>query len=311
MESTHRIDLKLLRYFLAVAEELHFGRAAARLNMSQPPLSLHIKELEQQLGTLLFLRHSRSVALTHAGKILMEESRRLLASASQALARVEQIGRGEAGRIELGVVGTAMWGKMRPVMHRFLKENPNIEVNFCEKMPAMQMALLERRELDAGIWRMASEPMEGFARLRLHESSFLVAMPEDHALTARDAVPIEALRNEYFVTMPSMHTDWAFLQRVCQSAGFKPMIVREVMEPQTVLAMISMGLGITLIADSYAQMNWPGVVFRPLEERIPADLYIVYEEQQATMALMKLIEALTDPHACRQQACIRSATDQT
>ncbi|WP_139383124.1 LysR family transcriptional regulator, partial [Salmonella enterica] len=111
MERAHRIDLKLLRYFLAVAEELHFGRAAARLNMSQPPLSIHIKELEQQLGTLLFIRHSRSVALTHAGKVLMEESRRLLASANQALARVEQIGRGEAGRIELGVVGTALWGR--------------------------------------------------------------------------------------------------------------------------------------------------------------------------------------------------------
>ncbi|STR33113.1 Xanthosine operon regulatory protein XapR [Klebsiella grimontii] len=130
MERTHRIDLKLLRYFLAVAEELHFGRAAARLNMSQPPLSIHIKDLEQQLGTLLFVRHSRSVALTHAGKILMEESRRLLSSANQALARVEQIGRGEAGRVELGVIGTAMWGKMRPVMRRFLKEHPNVEVLF-------------------------------------------------------------------------------------------------------------------------------------------------------------------------------------
>lgn len=149
MERTHRIDLKLLRYFLAVAEELHFGRAAARLNMSQPPLSTHIKELEQQLGTLLFIRHSRSVALTHAGKILMEESRRLLSSANQALARVEQIGRGEAGRIELGVIGTAMWGKMRPVMRRFMKDNPNVEVLFRENMPAMQMTMLERRELDA------------------------------------------------------------------------------------------------------------------------------------------------------------------
>jgi DNA-binding transcriptional LysR family regulator len=80
----------------------------------------------------------------------MEESRRLLSSANQALARVEQIGRGEAGRIELGVIGTAMWGKMRPVMRRFLKENPNVEVHFRENMPAMQMAMLERRELDAG-----------------------------------------------------------------------------------------------------------------------------------------------------------------
>lgn len=166
MERAHRIDLKLLRYFLAVAEELHFGRAAARLNMSQPPLSIHIKELEQQLGTLLFIRHSRSVALTHAGKVLMEESRRLLASANQALARVEQIGRGEAGRIELGVVGTALWGRMRPAMRHFLKANPNVEVLFREKSPGMQMALLERRELDAGIWRMAIEPAVGFTSIR-------------------------------------------------------------------------------------------------------------------------------------------------
>ena len=121
MERVYRTDLKLLRYFLAVAEELHFGRAAARLNMSQPPLSIHIKELENQLGTQLFIRHSRSVVLTHAGKILMEESRRLLVNANNVLARIEQIGRGEAGRIELGVVGTAMWGRMRPVMRRFLR----------------------------------------------------------------------------------------------------------------------------------------------------------------------------------------------
>lgn len=166
MERAHRIDLKLLRYFLAVAEELHFGRAAARLNMSQPPLSIHIKELEQQLGTLLFIRHSRSVALTHAGKVLMEESRRLLANANQALARVEQIGRGEAGRIELGVVGTALWGRMRPAMRHFLKANPNVEVLFREKSPGMQMALLERRELDAGIWRMAIEP--AYVCMNLH-----------------------------------------------------------------------------------------------------------------------------------------------
>ncbi len=183
MERVYRTDLKLLRYFLAVAEELHFGRAAARLNMSQPPLSIHIKELENQLGTQLFIRHSRSVVLTHAGKILMEESRRLLVNANNVLARVEQIGRGEAGRIELGVVGTAMWGRMRPVMRRFLRENPNVEVLFREKMPAMQMALLERRELDAGIWRMATEPPTGFTSLRLHESAFLVAMPEEHHLS--------------------------------------------------------------------------------------------------------------------------------
>ena len=180
---------KLLRYFLAVAEELHFGRAAVRLNMSQPPLSLHIKELENQLGTPLFVRHSRSVALTHAGKILMEESRRLLAMANASLARVEQIGRGEGGRIELGVVGTAMWGRMRPVMHTFLRNNPDVDVQFREKSPGMQQALLERHELDAGIWRMALDLPTGMVGIRLHQAAFLVAMPQDSPLASWSAIP--------------------------------------------------------------------------------------------------------------------------
>lgn len=294
MERVYRTDLKLLRYFLAVAEELHFGRAAARLNMSQPPLSLHIKELESQLGTLLFIRHSRSVALTHAGKVLMEESRRLLANASQALARVEKIGRGEAGRIEMGIVGTAMWSEVRSVMRTFIKDHPNVDVVFREKSPVMQMALLERRELDVGIWRMATDPTAGFTGLCLGNASFLVAMPEDHPFVSQPAIALSDLQNEYFVTMPSAHSDWAFLHRVCQQAGFTPMIVREAVEPQTVLAMISMGMGITLAADSYAQMQWPGVVFRPLQERIPADLYVVYDEKQATPAVTQLIKALAN-----------------
>ncbi|MDW2743781.1 LysR family transcriptional regulator [Atlantibacter subterraneus] len=293
MEQSPRTDLKLLRYFLAVAEELHFGRAAVRLNMSQPPLSLHIKELENQLGTPLFVRHSRSVALTHAGKILMEESRRLLAMANASLARVEQIGRGEGGRIELGVVGTAMWGRMRPLMHAFLRDNPDVDVQFREKSPGMQQALLERHELDAGIWRMALDLPTGMVGIRLHQAAFLVAMPQDSPLASWSAIPLEALRNEYFVTLPSVHSDWSFLQRVCQAAGFSPMIIREAVEPQTVLAMISMGLGVTLMADSYAQMQWPGVVFRPLKERVPADLYIVYEVAHATPTVIKLVNFLT------------------
>lgn len=229
MERVYRTDLKLLRYFLAVAEELHFGRAAARLNMSQPPLSIHIKELENQLGTQLFIRHSRSVVLTHAGKILMEESRRLLVNANNVLARVEQIGRGEAGRIELGVVGTAMWGRMRPVMRRFLRKNPNVEVLFREKMPAMQMALLERRELDAGIWRMATEPPTGFTSLRLHESAFLVAMPEEHHLSSFSTVPLEALRDEYFVTMPPVYTDWDFCSEFASRWDFHRLLFAKLM----------------------------------------------------------------------------------
>ena len=120
----------------------------------------------------------------------------------------------------------------------------------------------------------------------------VVGRPEDHRLVSEPFIAQSERQNEYFVTMPSAYSDWAFLHRVCQRAGFSPMIVREAVEPQTVQAMVCMGMGITLAADSYAQTQWPGVVFRPLQERVPADLYVVYDEKQATPAVKKKVNTL-------------------
>jgi DNA-binding transcriptional LysR family regulator len=291
-QRVYRTDLKLLRYFQAVAEELHFGKAAARLNMSQPPLSFHIKELESQLGTLLFIRHSRSVALTYAGEVLLQETQRLLANANMAFARVEQIGRGEGGRIQLGIVGTAIWGGLRLGLQRFIADYPATEILFREKSPGDQLALLDRHELDAGIWRMETAPPAGLKSEKLHDATFMVALPEQHPLAKQTSVDIGQLRHEAFVTMTAIHSDWTFLQRVCREAGFSPRVVREAVEPQTVLALVSIGLGLTIIADSYAQMNWPGVVFRPPAKAIPADLYAVYDPGQLTTTTRQLIDSL-------------------
>ncbi|WMY73111.1 LysR family transcriptional regulator [Buttiauxella selenatireducens] len=291
-QRTYRTDLKLLRYFQAVAEELHFGKAAARLNMSQPPLSFHIKELESQLGTVLFIRHSRSVALTYAGEVLLEETRLLLDSANQALARVEQIGRGEGGRIHLGIVGTAIWGGLRLGLQRFIADNPAIDILFREKSPGDQLALLDRHDIDAGIWRMETNPPPGLRSEKLHDATFLVALPEKHPLTKQTAIDIEQLRHEAFVTMTAVHSDWTFLQGVCREAGFSPRVVREAVEPQTVLALVSIGMGLTIMADSYAQMNWPGVTFRPLTKAIPADLYVVYDPHHLSSTTRHLIDVL-------------------
>lgn len=231
-ERIYRTDLKLLRYFLAVAEELHFGRAAARLNMSQPPLSIHIKELESQLGTMLFIRHSRSVALTHAGKVLMEEARLLLQAANQALAKVEQIGRGERGRVELGIVGTALWGGLRPFFLRFMQENPTVDILFREKSPGMQIALLENHEIDAGIWRMATTLPLGLTGERLRSASYLVALPRNHRLAAYSAIPLGELRNEPFVTLPAAHSDWSFYKRSAFVPVFLPILFVKPLSPK-------------------------------------------------------------------------------
>lgn len=290
---TYRPDLKLLRYFQAVAEELHFGKAAARLNMSQPPLSLHIKELEAGLGTLLLTRHSRHVSLTYAGKILLEETRQLFDNADLALARVEKIGRGEGGRVHLGIVGTAIWGGLRLRLQDFIARYPSIDITFHEKSPGDQLVLLQRLEIDAGIWRMETSPPGGLRSQLLHNATFMVALPEDHPLAQHPCIDITALRHEAFVTMTAIHSDWTFLHRVCRDAGFTPRVVREAVEPQTVLALVSIGFGITLIADSYAQLAWPGVVFRPPSQPIPADLYAVYDPLHLSSTTRQLIDALS------------------
>lgn len=292
-EQLYRTDLRLLRYFLTVAEELHFGRAAARLNMSQPPLSMQIKELESQLGTALFIRNSRNVRLTHAGSVLMDETRRLLQATSQALAKVEQIGRGERGKIELGIVGTALWGELNIRLQHFIQHNPTLDLIFREQSPDIQLQMLSNNELDIGIWRMATALPLNFSSLLLFTASYLVAMPAGHRLAQWDDVPLSELRDENFLTLRTAHSDWSFLQQVFFKAGLTPNITQEVLEPQTALALTSMGVGITLMPDSYSLMHWPGIVFRPLQERIPADLYLIYEAARLTPARQRLIDSLT------------------
>lgn len=225
--------------------------------------------------------------------MLLEETRELFESARLALAKVEKIGRGEGGRVNLGIVGTAIWGGLRLKLQTFMTSRPAVDIRFIEKSPGDQLALLERQEIDAGIWRMEISPPGGLKSQKLHDASFVVALPENHPLAQQSAIDITQLRKEPFVTMTAIHSDWTFLQRLCREAGFTPRVVREAVEPQTVLALVSIGFGLTLIADSYAQMHWPGVVFRPPTQPIPADLYAVFDPLYLTSTTQQLIAALT------------------
>ncbi|HKS34240.1 MAG TPA: LysR substrate-binding domain-containing protein, partial [Enterobacteriaceae bacterium] len=195
--------------------------------------------------------------------------------------------------IELGIVGTALWGELNLRFQRFMQHNPTLDIIFREQSPDVQLQMLSNHELDIGIWRMATAlPLEFRSQL-LCTASYLVAMPAGHRLAEWDAVPLSELKDEAFITLRTAHSDWSFLQQVFFKAGLSPTITREVLEPQTVLALTSMGIGITLMPDSYSLMHWPGIVFRPLQERIAADLYLIYETAKLTPARQRLIDALT------------------
>lgn len=290
-ECHRRIDLKLLRYFLAVAEELHFGRAAQRLHMSQPPLSWHIKELEAELGAALFVRHSRRVELTAAGRALQQEAALLLKTASQGLSRVAQIGRGERGCIRLGLVSTVLWGPLRDKLFAFIRQHPELEIVFHELSPYAQQQALARHEIDLGLWRMA-QTEAGLQACCVHQERFVLALPAEHPLAARASVSLGELREESFVTLPLEDSDWRFLQPFCRAAGLEPRVRHEVKEPQTLLALIGMGAGLSLIPESYAATGWPNVAVRPLEQTIPADLYAARHADAAPPAARRLQQAL-------------------
>ncbi|AVF33840.1 LysR family transcriptional regulator [Rahnella sikkimica] len=289
-----QINLRLLHYFRVVAEELSFSKAAVRLNMSQPPLSLHIKELEHLLGTPLFLRTTRSVSLTPAGAALMREAGLMLDSINRSLHQVRKIGRGEIGHIQFGTVGTAAWGPLMPVLNNFGKNAPEISWTITELTPVQQIDALQLQRIDIGIWREAKIALpQGLSSKLMVRENVAVALSESHPLAVKSSVAIRELAGEDFILMP-MNTSslGSYLYSMCRQHGFLPVVKQQVNEPQTALALVANGYGITLLPESYARIRWPGVRFCALSEMLPADLYAIYQADSVTPAAARFLDLL-------------------
>ena len=275
------IDLKQLRYFLAVAEEQSFSRAAERLHISQPPLSQQIMKLESELGVRLFTRTTRSFELTAAGKALMVEAADLLERMRQTIDTVRQIDRGEVGRLRVGIVGSAMWGPIPRLLEAFQSRFPRVTWTLHEFGPNVQYEALRARQLDVGFWR---EPRMDEDTLRHHRmqqdlcfrEDVCVAINEHHALAQREHIELADIANEPMLTLSLDNSAFPrYLIQCCVKAGFQPRISQEFNEPQTVLAMVGAGLGVALMPETTARVAWPGVKFVPIRSNPPsANLYV-------------------------------------
>ena len=277
------IDLKQLRYFLAVAEEKSFSRAAERLHISQPPLSQQIMKLESELGVRLFTRTTRSFELTVAGKALMVEAAELLAKMRMTIDTIRQIDRGEVGRLRVGIVGSAMWGPIPSLLEQFQSQYPRVTWTIHELGPNDQWEALRARHIDVGFWR---EPrIEGDvlkqANLRqdlCFQENVCVAINAKHPLAQNEAIELIDIAHEPMLTL---HLDQSaeprYLIQCCVNAGFQPTIFQEAAEPQTLLAMVGAGLGVALLPQTTSRIGWPGVRFLPIKSNPPsANLYIAY-----------------------------------
>ncbi|MDF2466916.1 MAG: LysR family transcriptional regulator [Ramlibacter sp.] len=259
------VELRLWRQFIAVAEELHFGRAAVRLHMTQPPLTQAIAHLEQLLGVRLFERTKRSVQLTAAGEALLPEARELLARAQALPAHARAAADGEVGRLRLAFVSTVGFGLLPQWVRAFRTLYPQVEFELIEATGDVQMQALERGDIDAGF--MLHSPgfaPEGLEHLRIAREPLVVALPEHHALATSRSLSFGPLLEEALVIfprriLPSLH-DAIF--GMYHAAGRTPRIAQEAIQMQTIVNLVSAGLGLAWVPDSVRQFQRPGVVYR-------------------------------------------------
>ena len=262
------IELRHLRYFLAVAETLHFGRAAKQLHMAQPPLSQQIRKLEALVGTPLFERTTRGVRLTTAGAVLRERARSTLARLDDDLEQTRRVARGEEGRLTVGFSGSVMFTSVPAALQRYRREYPRVELQLREMWTSEQLPALADGSIDVGFLRDGERRPE-LAITTLLREPFYVALPAEHRLRRQRTVDAAALAEEPFVLFARRMGSLAYDRtvRCCLDAGFQPRIVQEAPQFPTLVRLVAAGLGVSIVPACVATTLFPGAVFRPLRSK--------------------------------------------
>lgn len=264
------VDLRQLRYFVCVAEELHFGRAARRLNMSQPPLSQQIKALENHLGVVLFRRTQRVVELTPAGNFLLPEARRILHDMGRVAEQTRQAESGLTGHLRIGVNFSAPLHPFTPkLLQKFHKAYPHVRVELVlhEQANALQLADIAAAHLDlALIWLDAGHKAADLTRVDLAADPLDAVVPAAHPLAAKSRIHIRDLAGLPFIAQPRHAGTQRFggIIRAFQSIDAEPRIVYEALQMPLVMSMVAAGQGVTLLPSFLSRIGMAGVVFRPL-----------------------------------------------
>ncbi|MEM6521083.1 MAG: LysR substrate-binding domain-containing protein [Cyanobacteria bacterium P01_C01_bin.70] len=259
------MELRQLRYFVTVAEELHFGRAADRLQITQPALSKQVASLEKTLGTLLLLRTKRTVQLTHAGQVFLEQAHQLLGQAEAAIQLARRADQGEIGQLTIGFTETAAHTVLPQWVRTFRQQHPGVEITMIELATEAQVKALQQGQIDLAFLH----PPIDERGLQLHsilEENFVAVLPQQHPLLEYESIPIAALADEALIIHPRAEGPTlydAFIQ-VCYDAGFQPKIVQESISLQARVCLAAAGIGITFTPDSLQCLVGNNVACRPL-----------------------------------------------
>ncbi len=257
------IEHRHLRYFLAVAETLHFSKAAERLGIAQPPLSQQIKRLEQIVGHRLFDRTTRGVSLTLAGQLLADRARSTIEKVHDDLEQVRRLGRGEEGTLTVGFSGSVMFADLPAAIESYRRRYPKVELRMREYFTSALIAALLEGTLDLAFLR-DGDPTEGIEISTLLKERYVAVLPESHRLACKRTLHIRDLRDEPFVFFARRMGPLAFDRTVacCESAGFRPHIVQDAPQWPTLVRLVAAGLGVSLSPACVANVAIPGAVYR-------------------------------------------------
>ena len=293
------IETRLLQQFVAVAEELHFNRAAERLHMAQPPLSQAIRKLESAVGAPLFVRTHRSVALTPAGAAFLVTARTALSALEEGVAQTRRVAQGIEGHLTLTFINIAPYTPLLRALRGFRNACPGVAFTMVEATTQEQVIALEQGRADIGFMRTPGTSAPHLRMATVSSERIYVALPAGHRLEAAPTIELASLKDDAFVASPrtlgkGFHDQ---LISLCQAAGFVPNIVQHGRQMQTLIALVAAGFGVALLPASLATTAREDVVFRPLQadpsdEMARLDLFMAWNETRASTLRDRLIQAV-------------------
>src|SRR6266542_2480171 len=287
------MELRHLRYFIAVAEELHFTRAAKRLNIAQPPLSQQIRQLERELGVALFERSRHGVQLTDAGTVFFEHARRVIAAEEEARWAAQRAALGDVGRLVVGFGGSAAIDFLSDVVAIHRSRYPRVQIELHELGSHTQIERLLARQIHVGLLRERA-PDDRIQEEVLRREPLIAVLPEHHRLASRARIALRELAEEPFVLAPraqsSSYTD--VVLAACEQAGFQPNVVQEGSETLAVLGLVEIGIGVSLLAAGVQNVSARGVAYRPLRRPVPSvELAMAWRKDDASRLVSAFLES--------------------
>jgi DNA-binding transcriptional LysR family regulator len=289
------MELRHLRYFIAVAEELHFARAAERLRITPPSLTQQIQVLEAELGARLVNRTKRSVELTDAGGRFLEEARKTIQQADHTVQVGKQAGRGEVGRIEIAyTTSSACSGVVGRAISMFRAQYPLVELHLRRLESPQQLVCLAEGDIDAGFMRPPNRYPIGLTGTQLGQQPILIALQTGHPLAQLQMIPCRQLAEEKFV-MPSVESEFAYsgyVGAIADQGGFTPQIIHRAPDYLTIVTLVSAGLGLAAVPESFSRIQLPGVCFRPTDLKSKAELVLAFRRSEQAPAIRSFVRSV-------------------